>query len=122
VRNLKPPCTANCLPFKVICYTGYRDGQMPTGQPGTTSPTLAQVTEDLTILPNTRTYPYLTAPIRLLHDGGSVPQVADALGLDLHMGIWIDDSYTDAVNMKAIDDSMGISWPVTSRSDADRQQ
>jgi exo-beta-1,3-glucanase (GH17 family) len=106
--NLRPPCSANCLPFKVICYTGYRDGQMPTGQPGSNEPTLAQVTEDLTILAKythgIRTY----GSNPLLHDGGSVPQVADALGLDLHMGIWIDDSYTDAVNMKAIDDSIGI--------------
>ncbi|HEY1532620.1 MAG TPA: hypothetical protein VGF76_01335 [Polyangiaceae bacterium] len=106
--NLKPPCAANCLPFKVICYTGYRDGQMPTGQPGTNEPTLAQVTEDLTMLAKythgIRTY----GSNPLLHDGGSVPPVADQLGLDLHMGIWIDDTYTDAVNMKAIDDSIGI--------------
>jgi exo-beta-1,3-glucanase (GH17 family) len=106
--NLKPPCATNCLPFKVICYTGYRDGQMPTGQPGANEPTFAQVTEDLTILAKythgIRTY----GSNPLLHDGGIVPGVADTLGLDLNMGIWIDDSYTDAVNMKALDDSIGI--------------
>ena len=106
--NLRPPCTVDCKPFKVICYTGYRDGQMPTGAAGPNEPTLAQVTEDLTILAKythgIRTY----GSNPLLHDGGSVPQVADTLGLDLHMGAWIDDSYTDAVNMKALDDSIGI--------------
>ena len=106
--NLKPACTINCMPFKVICYTGYRDGQQPTGMPGANEPTLAQVTEDLTILSKythgIRTY----GSNPLLHDGGSVPSVADSLNLDLHMGIWIDDSYDDVTNMKALDDSIAI--------------
>ncbi len=111
--NVRPPCTAGCKPFKVICYTGYRDGQMPTGQPGGNEPTEANVRQDLTLLlPFTqgiRTY----GSNPLLHDGGSVPKVADELGLDLHMGIWIDDplandASTDATNMAALDASIGI--------------
>ncbi len=111
--NVRPPCVTGCKPFKVICYTGYRDGQMPTGAPGANEPTEAQVREDLTLLlPLTqgiRTY----GSNPLLHDGGSVPKVADDLGLDLHMGIWIDDplanaTSTDATNMAALDASIGI--------------
>ena len=106
--NLRPACTTNCKPFKVICYTGYRDGQMPTGLPGANEPTAAQVEQDLTLLKP------LTHGIRtygsnpLLHDGGSVPGIADKLGLDLHMGVWIDQKYTDEVNMKALNDSIAI--------------
>ncbi len=111
--NVRPPCTTGCKPFKVICYTGYRDGQLPTGQPGANEPTEADVRQDLTLLAP------LTHGIRtygsnpLLHDGGSVPKVADELGLDLHMGIWIDDplandASTDATNMAALNASIGV--------------
>jgi len=107
-QNLRPPCTGDtCKYFKVICYTGYRSGQMPTGNPKT-DPTYAQVQQDLTILAQythgIRTY----GSNPMLHDGGDVPPIADALGLDLHMGIWIDDTYTDDQNMQAISDSLGI--------------
>ena len=107
-KNLRPACTGDtCKYFKVICYTGYRTGQMPTGDPKT-EPTYAQVQQDLTILAKyahgIRTYG--SNPI--LHDGGDVPPIADALGLDLHMGIWLDDTYTDDQNMAAIEASLGI--------------
>jgi exo-beta-1,3-glucanase (GH17 family) len=102
-----PPGTANCKYFKVICYTGYRDGQAPTNNPAT-EPTQAQVLEDLTMLAKfthgIRTY----GSNPLLHDGGYVPGIADSLKLALHMGIWLDFSYTDAVNYKAIDDGLKI--------------
>ncbi|HEY4102957.1 MAG TPA: hypothetical protein VGM44_03665 [Polyangiaceae bacterium] len=107
-KNLRPPCTGDtCKYFKTICYTGYRNGQKPTGDPKT-EPSYAQVQQDLTILAKythgIRTY----GSNPLLHDGGDVPPIADALGLDLHMGIWIDDTYTDDQNMQAISDSLGI--------------
>ncbi len=110
-KNLRPPCTdlagGSCKYFKVICYTGYRAGQKPTGD-AKTEPTYAQVQEDLTILAKythgIRTY----GSNPKLHDGGDVPPIADALGLELHMGIWIDDTYTDDQNMQAITDSLGI--------------
>lgn len=106
--NLRPPCTTGCKPFKVICYTGYRSGQFPNGMPGTNEPTQAQVTEDIGILKEfthgIRTY----GSNPLLHDGKFVPAAADAADLDLHMGIWIDDSYTEEVNKKALDDSIAI--------------
>ena len=116
--NLRAPCTTGCKPFHVICYTGYRENFGPLGVPGPNEPTEAQVREDLKLLQP------LTHGIRtygsnpLLHDGASVPKVADELDLDLHMGIWIDDiSRTtehpdpvaqEAANMKALNDSIEI--------------
>lgn len=106
--NARPACTGDCKPFTVICYTGYRDGQMPTGMPGVNEPTLQQVTEDLTILAQythgIRTY----GSNPQLHDGGIVPGVTDSLKLNLHMGIWLDDSYSDEVNMKALYDALVV--------------
>ena len=112
--NLRPTCTTNCKPFKVICYTGYRDGQFPNGSPPGSNPpyanepTLVQVEQDLTLLKP------LTHGIRTygsnpkLHDGGMVPGLADKLGLDLYMGAWIDDSYPETDNYAALDASISI--------------
>jgi exo-beta-1,3-glucanase (GH17 family) len=104
----KPPrCPATdktCKPFDAICYEGYRDGQMPGGP----EPTCPQVLEDLTILqPYThgiRTYS--SSPLQ--HDGMCIPSAADQLGLDFHMGVWVDSTNTDAANLAAIDASVGI--------------
>jgi exo-beta-1,3-glucanase (GH17 family) len=99
-----PAGTATCKPFKAICYEGYRNGQAPGGA----EPTCAQVQQDMNImLPYThgiRTYG--SSP--LAHDGKCIPGIADQLGLDLHMGVWVDDTYTDAQNYAAIDASVGI--------------
>jgi exo-beta-1,3-glucanase (GH17 family) len=96
-----------CKYFKAIGYEGYRDGQMP-GYGPSAQPTCAQVKQDLTILaPYTRgirTYNSTST----FHDGKCIPAIADELGLDLHMGIWIDDTYTDAGNLAALDDSIGV--------------
>jgi len=90
--------------FSAICYEGYRDGQMPGG----TEPTCAEVQQDLAIIgPYThgiRTYGSNPAD----HDGMCIPGIADQMNLDLHMGVWIDDTYTDDVNYGAIDASIGI--------------
>jgi exo-beta-1,3-glucanase (GH17 family) len=37
-----------------------------------------------------------------------IPGIADTLGLDLHMGIWVDNTYPDADNFAAIDASLSI--------------
>jgi exo-beta-1,3-glucanase (GH17 family) len=99
-----PPGATTCKYFKAICYEGYRDGQAP----GVAEPTCAQVQEDLMLIaPYThgiRTYG--SSPTA--HDGMCVPGLADSLGLELHMGIWVDDTYTDAANMQAVDDALGI--------------
>jgi exo-beta-1,3-glucanase (GH17 family) len=99
-----PAGTTTCKPFLAICYEGYRDGQ----EPGGVEPTCDEVQQDLNImLPYThgiRTYGSSPAD----HDGMCIPGIADQLGLDFHMGIWVDNTYTDAVNYGAIDASVGI--------------
>jgi exo-beta-1,3-glucanase (GH17 family) len=86
---------------------GYRDGQSPTGN-AATEPSCAQVTEDLNMLAplthSIRTY----ASNPLLHDGKCIPPLTDSLGLKLHMGIWLDDTYTDAANIAACDATIAI--------------
>ena len=105
--TLPPRCPATdktCKAFDAICYEGYRDGQLPGGP----EPTCPQVLQDLTILqPYThgiRTYS--SNPME--HDGMCVPGAADQLGLDFHMGIWVDSTNTDATNYAAVDASVGI--------------
>jgi exo-beta-1,3-glucanase (GH17 family) len=99
-----PAGTTTCKPFKAICYEGYRNGQSP----GVTEPTCAEVSQDLNILlPYThgiRTYS--SSPTA--HDGMCIPGLTDQLGLDLHMGVWVDAAYTDQANYAAIDASIGI--------------
>lgn len=99
-----PATDTTCKPFDAICYEGYRDGQLPGGP----EPTCPQVLEDLTLLlPYThgiRTYS--SDPTE--HDGMCVPGIADQLGLDFHMGVWVDSTNTDAINYAAIDASVGI--------------
>src|SRR5690606_5105667 len=74
-----PPGTEGCKPFEVICYTGYRDDQMPTGLPST-EPSHEEVLEDMNLMA-----PY-THGIRTygsgleLHNGKYVPTIADNLG------------------------------------------
>jgi exo-beta-1,3-glucanase (GH17 family) len=105
---IRPPrCPAGdkaCKPFDAICYEGYRDGQLPGGP----EPTCAQVLEDLTLLrPYTRGIrTYSSDPTE--HDGMCIPGAADQVGLDLHMGIWVDSINTDPVNYAALDASIGI--------------
>lgn len=99
-----PTGTTGCKYFSAICYTGYRDKQQPSGE----EPTYAQVREDLGILSQythgIRTY----GSDPNMHNGKYVPKLADSLGLNLHLGIWIDESYSDAVNKTAIDNALAI--------------
>ena len=88
--------------FKGICYEGYRDGQFPGGP----EPTCDQVQQDLSLIAS------FTRGIRTYgsssnnHDGKCVPGIADTLGLELNMGVWIDETYGDATNFAAIDNAL----------------
>ena len=88
--------------FKGICYEGYRDGQFPGGP----EPTCEQVQQDLSLIASftrgIRTYGSNSTN----HDGKCVPGIADTLGLELHMGVWIDETYGDVPNYAAIDNAL----------------
>ena len=88
--------------FKGICYEGYRDGQNPGGP----EPTCEQVKQDLTLIASftrgIRTYGSSSAN----HDGKCIPGIADTLGLELNMGVWVDETYGDMTNYAAIDDAL----------------
>ena len=88
--------------FKGICYEGYRDGQFPGGP----EPTCDQVQQDLSLIASftrgIRTYGSSSKN----HDGKCVPGIADTLGLELHMGVWVDETYGDVTNFAAIDDAL----------------
>jgi exo-beta-1,3-glucanase (GH17 family) len=86
-------------PFKVLAYSGYRDGQGPGGA----QPTRAQVKEDLLKL-----LPY-TFGIRIYALGGyqaDIPAICDEIGLEVHVGVWLDND--DAANQKAMDDAIMV--------------
>lgn len=96
---LLPALAAAAKPFKVLCYSAYRDGQSVNGA----QPTDAQIEEDLRML-----LPY-THGIRIYSlDGynGRIPAICDKLGMELHVGIWIDDD--DAANQAAVDDGIAV--------------
>ncbi len=89
--------------FKCICYSGYRDGQGP----GAAEPNEAQVREDLVLLKK------FTHEIRTYGSGKGghgylVPKIADELGLTVHLGIWIDNTYDEAVNLAAVNDGIAL--------------
>jgi exo-beta-1,3-glucanase (GH17 family) len=88
-----PPFTGR-LP--VIDYSPYRDGQAPGGGQ---QPTEAQVREDLEILQQ------FADGVRIYGtDGGNahVPALCDELGLNLHVGAWIDGLASDGPNVDAL--------------------
>jgi exo-beta-1,3-glucanase (GH17 family) len=99
-----PAGTTTCKPFKAICYEGYRNGQAP----GVAEPTCPETLQDLQIMaPYTQGIrTYSSNPMDA--DGMCIPPVTDMLKLDLHMGVWVDNTYTDAVNYAAIDASVGV--------------
>jgi exo-beta-1,3-glucanase (GH17 family) len=97
-----PGPKARCKYLEAVCYEGYRDLQAPGGS----EPTCEQVAADLARLaPLTkgiRTYGSRSTQ----HDGKCIPALTDRLGLELHMGIWVDSSLTDTQNFAAIDESL----------------
>jgi exo-beta-1,3-glucanase (GH17 family) len=90
-------------PFKTLCYSGYRDGQGP----GSSEPNETQVREDLVLLKK------FTHEIRTYGSGKGthghfVPKIADELGLSVHLGIWIDDTYPENSNINALRDAFAL--------------
>jgi exo-beta-1,3-glucanase (GH17 family) len=80
----------------VIDYSPYRDGQAPGGGQ---QPSEQQVREDLELLAQ------IATGIRIYGtDGGNahVPALCDELGLDLHVGAWIDGLASDGPNVTAL--------------------
>ncbi|MDB5049051.1 MAG: Chitin binding protein [Fibrobacteres bacterium] len=95
---LKDPTLFRCIPF-----TAYHDGQSPGGA----EPSAAQVLADLNLIKP------LTREIRtygsgLTTHGSSLPGMCDQLGMKIHMGIWIDDTYAEDVNQKSILEGIGL--------------
>ncbi|MEO6098109.1 MAG: glycosyl hydrolase family 17 protein [Fibrobacteria bacterium] len=89
--------------FKCICYSGYRDGQAP----GQSEPTETQVRQDLVLIKRfaheIRTY----GSAKGSH-GHRVPKLADELGLNVHLGVWVDATYDDAANQAAVNDAIAL--------------
>jgi exo-beta-1,3-glucanase (GH17 family) len=90
-------------PFKCICYSGYRDGQAP----GQSEPSEAQVREDL-IQIRKFTHEIRTYGSGKGAHGNFVPKLADELGLTVHLGIWVDATYDDAINNAAVNDAIAL--------------
>ena len=81
--------------MSVIAYSPYRDGQAPGG----VQPSEAQVREDLEILAP------LVDGVRIYGTDGAnayVPALCDELGIDLHIGAWIDGLASDEANALAL--------------------
>ncbi|HXK19599.1 MAG TPA: hypothetical protein VNG33_17435, partial [Polyangiaceae bacterium] len=82
-------------PLLVVAYSPYRDGQGPGG----TQPSQDQVKQDLMMLK-----PYVVG-IRVYGTDGAnayIPALCDQLGIDLHLGAWIDGLGTDESNVHAL--------------------
>lgn len=95
---LKDPTLFRCIPF-----TAYHDGQAPGGA----EPSIAQVKADLELIKP------LTREIRtygsgLSTHGSSLPGLCDQMGMKIHMGIWIDDTYSEATNQQSIMEGIGL--------------
>jgi exo-beta-1,3-glucanase (GH17 family) len=96
-----PPFTGR-LP--VIDYSPYRQGQGPGGA----QPSEAQVREDLEILQQ------LADGVRIYGTDGAlsyVPGLCDELGLNLHIGAWIDGLASDGPNVQALADVVNEGHP-----------
>jgi exo-beta-1,3-glucanase (GH17 family) len=82
-------------PLSVVAYSPYRNGQAPGGA----QPTQAQVREDLELLKP------LVDGVRVYGTDGAnayIPALCDELGIDLHIGAWIDGLASDGPNVSAL--------------------
>lgn len=89
-----PPAFSN-KPMSVVAYSPYRDGQAPGGA----QPSEQQVREDLELLKP------LVDGIRVYGTDGAnsyIPALCDELGIDLHIGAWIDGLASDEPNTQAL--------------------
>ncbi len=96
--TLKDPTIFRCIPF-----TAYHDGQAPGGA----EPSAAQCKADLELIkPFTREI--RTYGSGLATHGSSLPGMCDQLGMKIHMGIWLDDTYGEGQNQQSITEAIGI--------------
>ena len=82
-------------PLLVVAYSPYRDGEAPGGA----QPTQDQVKADLMMLK-----PYVVG-IRVYGTDGAnayIPALCDQLGIELHLGAWIDGIASDEPNVHAL--------------------
>jgi exo-beta-1,3-glucanase (GH17 family) len=89
------PALGSGKPIAVIAYSPYRDGQAPGGD----QPSEAQVRDDLEILKD------LVDGVRVYGTDGAnayIPDLCDELGIDLHLGAWIDGLESDEANALAL--------------------
>lgn len=90
--------------LEAIAYSPYRDGQAPGGA----QPTEAQVREDLLMLQP------LTRGIRVYGTDGAnayIPDLCDELGIELHIGAWIDGLPSDEPNALALAEIVNENHP-----------
>src|SRR5205085_10497941 len=89
------PANYTKKPLSVVAYSPYRDGQAPGGA----QPTMAQVRADLVMLQP------LVDGVRVYGTDGAqgyIPALCDELGIDLHLGAWIDGIASDEPNVHAL--------------------
>ncbi len=89
------PPVFSSKPMSVVAYSPYRDGQAPGGA----QPSMAQVREDLEMLK-----PFVDGVRVYGTDGANsyIPALCDELGIDLHIGAWIDGIASDEPNVHAL--------------------
>jgi hypothetical protein len=99
-----PATDKTCKAFDAICYEGLSRRAVAWRSRAHVS----EVLQDLTILGavhawDSDVFVRSDGARRHVHSGD-----ADQLGLDFHMGIWVDSTNTDATNYAAVDASVGI--------------
>jgi exo-beta-1,3-glucanase (GH17 family) len=82
-------------PMSVVAYSPYRDGQAPGGA----QPSKEDVKADLVMMK-----PYIDGVRVYGTDGANayLPALCDELGIDLHIGAWIDGIASDEPNVHAL--------------------
>ncbi len=89
------PPVYTAKPMSVVAYSPYRDGQAPGGA----QPSKEDVKADLMMLK-----PYVDGVRVYGTDGANsyIPALCDELGIDLHIGAWIDGIASDEPNVHAL--------------------
>jgi glucan 1,3-beta-glucosidase len=89
------PPVYSSKPMSVVAYSPYRDGQAPGGA----QPSKEDVKADLVMMK-----PYIDGVRVYGTDGANayVPALCDELGIDLHIGAWIDGIASDEPNVHAL--------------------
>lgn len=93
----------NPTPFRCIPFAAYHDGQAPGGK----EPTLAEARSDLEIIAK-YTKEIRTYGSGFATHGSALPGLCDQLGLSIHMGVWLDDTYPEATNQQSITEAIQL--------------